>query len=140
MFVLAVSAYAIVEIFDEGKMPALFNPASIELTGGYGLSVLALLTLYSLGLILTAISFSQPSLNFKKAIPWITIPLLAPIDLLAAFQSLYVLKFGIHFTKEIEKVDITSTFTVNGGNYDSYLSWVLSCNGDKLYSARGPFS
>ena len=99
LIALAGAAYAFVELFNEGTMPALFNPAYLELTGAYGLSALTLLILYSLSYFFTVVSLydNKNSLgqNFKEIMPLVSIPLLAPIDLLAAFQSLYVLTYGM---------------------------------------------
>ena len=69
-------------------MPDMFNPASYEWTAnenGNSDSVIALVILYFLGLIVTIVSFEQSNLDLKGVMPWITLPILAPIDLLAAF-------------------------------------------------------
>ena len=140
LIALAGAAYAFVELFNEGTMPALFNPAKLELTGGYGLSALTLLILYSLSYLGTVISLydnknSLGSKNFKEIMPLVSIPLLAPIDLLAAVQSLYVLTYGMQLTHE--KVDITSSVTVTGSNK----FWQLRVSdGDSLYIGNGGFS
>ena len=81
----------------------MFNPASYEETGsGYGHSVAALVTFYSIGLVVTYMSlFQDDNLVFKQAMPWITMPVLVPIDLLAAFQTLYVLNHGMKLTNTV---------------------------------------
>lgn len=83
---IAGVAYAYVELINEGQMPEMFNPASYEGTGdGYGISITAVVIFYAIGLILTVVSLYLDNQDFKGAIPWVTLPVLAPIDLLAAF-------------------------------------------------------
>ena len=151
--VLMGAAYAYVELENEGKMPDVFNPASYEWTGSFGNPVTSLMALYSIGLILTVVSIfahrDGSDEYLKGVMPWITMPVLAPIDLLAAFQSIYVLKHGFEWDRKYIKNpeydlrgNVSEPFSVTKGTDDSYkkYSWSLSCDGEELYSGNIPYS
>ena len=94
--VLTVAVYVWVEYYNEGNMPDMFNPASYEWTANYGNPVTPLIAFYSIGLVFTFVSFIHVNPYFKVAMPWITMPVLVPIVLLASFQSLYVFENGMY--------------------------------------------